>query len=92
MNSPATNSRTIIDRTMIGWWNGRGLRRMIPGVPTSRPITAPIGATTAMWIHSTWEGMSSAVPAILNAVEPRNARMNMKRLAIWMRRNFCRLS
>ena len=65
---------------------------MMPGVATSRPITAPIGATIAMWVHSTCDGMSSAVPATEKAVEPRNARMNMNRLAIWIRRNFCRLS
>ena len=92
MNSPTTNSRTIIDRTMIGWLNGRGLRSMMPGVARSRPITAPMGATIAMWIHSTCAGLSSAVPAIANADEPMKARMNMNRLATWMRMNFCRLS
>ena len=67
MNRPPKNSRIIIGLGMIGWSKGRGLRFMMPGVAMSMPITAPIGATTAMWIHSTCDVLSRAVPAICEA-------------------------
>ena len=43
INRPATNMRSIIDRTMIGWSKGRAARPLMPGVAMSRPIKAPRG-------------------------------------------------
>ena len=92
MNRPAANSRAIIGRGMIGSLKGLGRRSMMPGDAASSPSTPPIGATIAMWIHRTWSGLNSAVPATAKRLEPTNARMNMNRLATWTRMNFCRLS